>query len=80
MSIHLYQAEKKDLQTICDLLINFKDEDLVDLDYPEVDEPKLKNFINLLLTNIIIFYLIFHLDNHLIEQSVMECNKKEHHI
>ena len=51
MSIHLYQAEKKDLQTICDLLINFKDEDLVDLDYPEVDEPKLKNFINAILQN-----------------------------
>ena len=48
-SINLYNAEKKDVETICDLLINFKDEDLVDLDYPEVDNKKLINFVNLIM-------------------------------
>ena len=30
-SVHLYQAEKKDLQNIYDLLIEFKEVDLIDL-------------------------------------------------
>jgi len=46
MSIHLYKAEKKDVEIIAELLINFKDEDLQDMNYPEVDNKKLKNFIN----------------------------------
>jgi len=48
-SINLYSAEKKDVEIICDLLNNFKDEDLKDLDYPEVDEKKLINFVNLIM-------------------------------
>lgn len=48
-SINLYNAEKKDVEIICDLLNNFKDEDLKDLDYPEVDEKKLINFVNLIM-------------------------------
>ena len=49
MSVHLYQAEKKDIETVCELLINFKNEDLQDLNYPEVDDKKLNNFINMIL-------------------------------
>jgi len=49
MSIHLYNAEKKDVQIVCDLLKTFKDEDLQNLDYPEVDDKKLENFINVML-------------------------------
>lgn len=48
-SINLYNAEKKDVEIICDLLNNFKDEDLKDLNYPEVDEKKLINFVNLIM-------------------------------
>jgi N-acetylglutamate synthase-like GNAT family acetyltransferase len=48
-SVHLYQAEKKDFQKVFDLLINFKEVDLVDVDLPEVDKPKLTNFINAML-------------------------------
>ena len=49
MSIHLYNAEKKDVQIVCGLLKTFKDEDLQNLDYPEVDDKKLENFINVML-------------------------------
>jgi N-acetylglutamate synthase-like GNAT family acetyltransferase len=48
-SVHLYQAEKKDFQKVFDLLIDFKEVDLVDVDLPEVDKPKLTNFINAML-------------------------------
>ena len=46
MSVHLYNAEKKDTQIVCDLLNEFKDVDLQELNYPEVDATKLKNFVN----------------------------------
>ena len=48
-SVHLYNAEKNDIEDVCDLLNNFKDEDLKDLDYPEVDDKKLINFVNLIM-------------------------------
>ena len=48
-SVHLYQAEKKDFQKVFDLLIDFKEVDLVDVDLPEVDKPKVTNFINAML-------------------------------
>ena len=48
-SVHLYQAEKKHFQEVFDLLINFKEVDLVDVNLPEVDKPKLKTFINFML-------------------------------
>ena len=48
-SVHLYQAEKKDFQKVFDLLIDFKEVDLVDVGLPEVDKPKLTNFINAML-------------------------------
>ena len=49
MSYNLYNAEKKHLKIVCDLLKNFKEEDLQDLNYPEVDDKKLENFINVML-------------------------------
>ena len=48
-SVHLYQAEKKDLQNIYDLLIEFKEVDLIDLKLPDVDKSKLTTFINTIL-------------------------------
>ena len=48
-SFHIYQAEKKDFQEVFDLLINFKEVDLVDVDLPKVDKPKLTAFINAML-------------------------------
>ncbi len=48
-SVHLYQAEKKDVKDVYDLLINFKEVDLVDVNLPKVDKPKLNAFINAML-------------------------------
>ena len=48
-SVHLYQAEKKDLQNIYDLLIEFKEVYLIDLNLPDVDKSKLTTFINTIL-------------------------------
>lgn len=49
MSVHLYQAEKKDLENIYDLLIEFKKVDLEGLNFPDVDRSKLFNFIKTML-------------------------------
>lgn len=48
-SIHLYQAEQKNVQEVYDLLIEFKEFDLKDAQLPEVDKDKLTNFINTIL-------------------------------
>ena len=48
-SVQLYQAEKKDVKDVYDLLINFKEVDLVDVNLPKVDKPKLNAFINAML-------------------------------
>lgn len=48
-SVHLYQAEQKDVQEVYDLLIEFKEFDLKDAKLPEVDKDKLTNFINTIL-------------------------------
>ena len=48
-SIHLYQAEQKDVQEVYDLLIEFKEFDLKDAQLPQVDKDKLTNFINTIL-------------------------------
>jgi len=47
-SCNFYQAEKKDKIEIFNLLKKFKD-DLIDLNYPEINPDKVKNFINLML-------------------------------
>ena len=48
-SIHLYQAEKKDVENVYDLLIEFKEFDLKDARLPEIDRDKLLNCINVIL-------------------------------
>ena len=45
-SIHLYNANKKDLNDIYDLLVEYKETDLVKANYPAIDKNKLLNFIN----------------------------------
>ena len=47
-SCNFYQAEKKDKVEIFDLLKKFKD-DLIDLNYPDINPDKVKNFINVML-------------------------------
>ena len=47
-SCNFYQAEKKDKVDIFDLLKKFKD-DLIDLNYPDINPDKVKNFINVML-------------------------------
>jgi len=47
-SCNFYQAEKKDKIEIFNLLKKFKD-DLIDLNYPDINPDKVKNFINLML-------------------------------
>ena len=45
-SIHLYNATKKDIQNIYDLLVEYKETDLANANYPAIDKNKLLNFIN----------------------------------
>tara|TARA_Y100000114_G_scaffold152663_1_gene171308 strand:+ start:1058 stop:1501 length:444 start_codon:yes stop_codon:yes gene_type:complete len=45
-SVHLYQAEKKDISELHDLLKNYKEKDLTDLKFPEVDTVKLNKYLN----------------------------------
>lgn len=47
-SCNFYQAEKKDKVEIFNLLKKFKD-DLIDLNYPDINPDKVKNFINVML-------------------------------
>ena len=48
MSIHLYNAEKKDVKVVCDLMNEFKEVDLQELNYPEVDNNKLNTFVTIM--------------------------------
>lgn len=48
-SIHQYYAEKKDIPEIYNLLVHYKETDLVDLDFPEIDRGKLTHFITTIL-------------------------------
>ena len=48
-SMHQLYAEKSDVIDIYNLLVHYKETDLVDLDYPEVDRAKGLNFINTIL-------------------------------
>ena len=48
-SIHQLYAEKSDVVDIYNLLVHYKNTDLVDLDYPEVDRGKGLYFINTIL-------------------------------
>ena len=44
-SIHLYNATKKDIQNIYNLLVEYKETDLANANYPAIDKNKLLNFI-----------------------------------
>lgn len=46
MSTHLYYAEKKDISSIYDLLVEYKNIDLIDIYTDEIDSKKLRHFIN----------------------------------
>lgn len=48
-STHLYYAEKSDIESIYELAIEYKNVDLIDADYPDIDRNKLINFINTML-------------------------------
>ena len=48
-STHLYYAEKSDVESIYELAIEYKNVDLSDADYPDIDRNKLINFINTML-------------------------------
>ena len=48
-SVHLYQAEQKDFQSVYDLLIEFKEFDLKDAQLPDIDKDKLTNCIQVIL-------------------------------
>tara|TARA_R100000655_G_scaffold105185_1_gene153162 strand:+ start:222 stop:665 length:444 start_codon:yes stop_codon:yes gene_type:complete len=48
-STHLYYAEKSDIESIYELAIEYKNVDLLDADYPDIDRNKLINFINTML-------------------------------
>ena len=48
-STHLYYAEKTDIESIYELAIEYKNIDLVDANYPDIDRNKLINFINTML-------------------------------
>ena len=72
ISVHLFQAEKKDFEDGYNLFIQFKNDDLEDLNLPKVDKTKLTTFINTILQkgkiillkdldkNILIGCCIFH--------------------
>ena len=44
-SIHLYQAQKQDISELHDLLKNYKEKDLNDCNFPEVDSVKLNKYL-----------------------------------
>ena len=46
---HLYYAEKSDIESIYELAIEYKNVDLLDANYPDIDRNKLINFINIML-------------------------------
>lgn len=48
-SLHLYQAEKRDIQDIYNLLVEYKNTDLINSNFPEIDEYKLNFYINTIL-------------------------------
>ena len=47
-SIHLYSATKKDIENIYDLLVEYKETDLANANYPAIDKNKSINFLNLI--------------------------------
>tara|TARA_Y100001937_G_scaffold109983_1_gene155174 strand:+ start:428 stop:871 length:444 start_codon:yes stop_codon:yes gene_type:complete len=48
-STHLYYAERGDVESIYEMAIEYKNVDLIDANYPDIDRNKLINFINTML-------------------------------
>jgi len=48
-SVHLYNAEKNDIEDVYNLLVEFKKVDLVDFNYPEIDRTKVIKFLHTIL-------------------------------
>ena len=45
-SVHLYQAQKKDIQDLNVLIQDWKKIDLVDCNFPELDAVKVNQYLN----------------------------------
>ena len=45
MNVHLFTANRKNIEEIYDLIVYLKETDLDDISFPEIDETKLKNYI-----------------------------------
>jgi len=50
-SVHLYQAEKKDIEDLNYLIKDWKDSDLKDCNFPELDTIKVNQYLNKFLQN-----------------------------
>ena len=48
-SLNFYQGQKKDVTDLYNLLVEYKETDLADCDFPKIDTQKLLHFINTLL-------------------------------
>ena len=49
MNVHLFTANRKNIEEIYDLIVYLKETDLDDIGFPEIDETKLKNYIKSIL-------------------------------
>ena len=45
-SLNFYQGQKKDVTDLYNLLVEYKEVDLADCDFPDIDKDKLLFFIN----------------------------------
>ena len=45
MNVHLFTANRKNIEEIYDLIVYLKETDLDNIGFPEIDETKLKNYI-----------------------------------
>ena len=50
MNVHLFTANRKNIEEIYDLIVYLKETDLDDISFPEIDETKLKNYIKNILS------------------------------
>tara|TARA_A100001391_G_scaffold200763_1_gene186026 strand:+ start:590 stop:1033 length:444 start_codon:yes stop_codon:yes gene_type:complete len=50
-SVHLYQAQKKDIEDLNNLIKDWKESDLIDCNFPELDTIKVNQYLNKFLQN-----------------------------
>ena len=48
-STHIYYAEKADIESIYEMAIEYKNVDLYDANFPDIDRPKVIHFISTIL-------------------------------